>query len=361
MIRHLTDCLRGPLTRAALLLALAAGLMGPAPAQAQWEGSGSKPFLRSNPKFLDAFRSVVTQASRSTVRVQCDGEDVALGTIVGADGWILTKAGELKAKIVCKLKDGRAFDARIVGVMEVHDVALLQIDAKGLVPVVWRSSKEDPVGSWVASVGLGEQPVAVGVISVAARKVTVSPGSAARTPVAGGYLGIGLDTVKEGVKIIEIKTDSAAARAGLKENDLVLSVSGQAVKSTEALQQSLQKYKPGELVALLIQRGEEKLELKAKLGKRPPIRADVQNNMGSELSQRRVGFPDILQHDSVVKPKDCGGPLVDLDGKVIGINIARAGRTESYAIPAEVVQRMVPQLIAGKWAPMAEKTQETSK
>ena len=46
----------------------------------------------------------------------------------------------------------------------------------------------------------------------------------------------------------------------------------------------------------------------------------------------------ILQHDSVLKPSECGGPLVDLDGKVVGINIARAGRTETYAIPSEVVQ-----------------------
>ena len=34
---------------------------------------------------------------------------------------------------------------------------------------------------------------------------------------------------------------------------------------------------------------------------------------------------------------DCGGPLVDLDGAAVGLNIARAGRTESYALPADVV------------------------
>ena len=36
-------------------------------------------------------------------------------------------------------------------------------------------------------------------------------------------------------------------------------------------------------------------------------------------------------------PADCGGPLVNLDGKVVGMNIARAGRTESYAIPCACV------------------------
>ena len=59
---------------------------------------------------------------------------------------------------------------------------------------------------------------------------------------------------------------------------------------------------------------------------------------------RTGGFPTILQHDSVLRPTDCGGPLVDLDGRALGINIARAGRTESYAVPAEIVKPLVEKL-----------------
>jgi serine protease Do len=73
--------------------------------------------------------------------------------------------------------------------------------------------------------------------------------------------------------------------------------------------------------------------------------------MGSFLSNRRSGFPFILQHDTVLKQTDCGGPLVDLDGKVVGINIARAGRVESYAIPAQAVRELLPDLLSGKLAP----------
>ena len=100
----------------------------------------------------------------------------------------------------------------------------------------------------------------------------------------------------------------------------------------------------------------ESTELKATLQKRPTgdNRGELQNNMGSQLSARRSGYPMILTHDSVVKPADCGGPLVDLDGNVIGINISRAGRTESWVIPTEVIRELLADLKSGKLAPVVE-------
>jgi serine protease Do len=340
------------------LLMLGISLVSAAPAQAQWESYKSKPFLRTNPKFLEVFRPVVASAGRSTVRVQCDDEDVALGTIVGADGWILTKASDLGGKIVCRLKDGREFEAYIVGVHEGHDLALLRIKAQHLPVVEWRTSKEDAVGNWVASVGMGEQPATVGVISVAARKL---PDRLRPVALVGGYLGVGLEPAEAGVRIIEVMKNTAAIKAKLRVNDLVLSVSGKAVDSVESLQGALQKYKAGDMVTVRIKRGDEELDIRATLGKRPPARADLQNSMGSKLSERRSGFLDILQHDSVVKPEDCGGPLVDLDGKVIGINICRAGRTESYAVPAEVIQPLLSDLMSGRLAPRPMATTTTAK
>ena len=52
-----------------------------------------------------------------------------------------------------------------------------------------------------------------------------------------------------------------------------------------------------------------------------------------------------IQHDSVLRPIDCGGPVVDVDGKVVGLNIARAGRVESYALPSSLVRETVDKLL----------------
>jgi hypothetical protein len=81
------------------LACLVAGaiLIGVGPAQAQ------RATLKNDRAVLAAFRSVVAKPSQSTVRILCDGKDAALGTVVAADGWIVTKATELKGKVVCKL------------------------------------------------------------------------------------------------------------------------------------------------------------------------------------------------------------------------------------------------------------------
>ena len=53
---------------------------------------------------------------------------------------------------------------------------------------------------------------------------------------------------------------------------------------------------------------------------------------GGPLSGKRVDFPNALQHDLTIRPDECGGPIVNLDGQVVGVNVARGGRVKSYAI-----------------------------
>ena len=80
-------------------------------------------------------------------------------------------------------------------------------------------------------------------------------------------------------------------------------------------------------------------------------RAINQNTMSGEISKRRDDFPFALQHDSVLTPEECGGPLVDLDGRVVGLNIARSGRVNSYALPSSLVQSVFERLATGQYSP----------
>jgi serine protease Do len=78
----------------------------------------------------------------------------------------------------------------------------------------------------------------------------------------------------------------------------------------------------------------------------------METMLGGPVSKRASDFPAVFQHDTVLRPADCGGPLVDLSGKAIGINIARAGRTETYALPADIITPLLEPLMSGKLAPV---------
>ena len=328
------------------VVALLTLLLPAIPARAQKRGNEvNSQFTRGNPSFVSAFRPVISKINVSTVRIQCDAKDTALGCIVAADGWILTKASDLKEPISVKLKDGRDFAARWVGLHEPHDLALLKIETQDLTPIEWSDSKCAEVGNWVACVGQSEDPVAFGIVGVATR--VLPP-----TAINPGYLGIQLEPVDGGVKITQVLNNTPATKAGLLANDVVLNLGGTDVPDPEVFMSVIQRFKPGDEVPLKIKRGDAELSIKATLGPRPAnSRGDFQNALGSELSKRKTGFTSILQHDSVVKPNDCGGPLVDLEGRVVAVNICRKGRTESWAIPSEAIKPLLGDLMAGKLPP----------
>ncbi len=308
-------------------------------------------FLKTEEKFSSLFKKVMVEARESTVLIRSGGRNVALGTVVDSDGWIMTKASVLGGGTPQVLfKDGREFDAKIIGEHKQHDLCLLKIEAQDLITAQWRSSKKALVGFWTVSVGWGANPMALGVVSVGTRKINYPKDYLPRPSGSTGYLGVALSQSEEKAIVDQVLPKTGAAKAGLRANDIILAVSGHSISSGKNLIATLRKYQPGDTIVVKIQRGEDEMEIRATLGKRPMSRGDLQNNLGSKLSKRIDGFPVILQHDGIVLPDQCGGPLVDLDGKVIGINISRAGRTESYAIPSEVVLEILADMKSGKFA-----------
>ena len=299
---------------------------------------------RDSTPVKSAFRSVVAEAARCTVRIKCDGQDAALGTIVGPDGWILTKASELKGNVVCRLADGRELPASIVGINKQHDLAMLKIPASGLPVIPWSTSKPG-VGQWLAAAGTAEDPLALGVLSVPQRRI----------PPISGVLGVNLKPGAEGPAQIEkVLPNSPAEKAGLKDGDVITHVDGQPIKNGAELVAAIKQRRVGDLVRLNVKRGESVLAIAVKLGviETPGTqKREMQNRMGVGISGRYDDFPAVLQHDAVVRPSDCGGPVVDLSGKVVGVNIARGGRTETYCIPTDVLLGLMYELMSGRLAP----------
>jgi len=317
--------------------------------------------ISSQSRVLAPFKAVVAKANESTVRVRGDDKDIALGTVVFSDGFILTKASELRGALSVRLSDGTEYEAKIVGKHRDTDLALLHVDVKDLKPVKFTDTKKISAGNWLAAAGAHSDPIGVGIVSVATRKLT-GP-DAMIDNLNRGYVGIIMSSTDPtdkdgkviGAKITEVDTKGAGKKAGLVVDDIVIAVDGFKVAGREALRNALENSRPGDSVSLTILReGEEKsvkLTLTGSTGR--PDRGSIQNAMGGALSGRRSGFPEVLQSDMVIEPKDCGGPVVDLDGNVLGINIARAGRVETWILPSENIRPILVDLKAGKFAPIS--------
>jgi len=313
-------------------------------------------------KLPKLFAEAVSGVSESTVRVQVDEKDAALGTVVSPDGYILTKGSEIVAPtterprgaITCNLRDGTVYDAKLIGYHKPSDLAMLKIEAEGLKPVKFAPLKLADVGNWVAVTGPSAEPVAVGVLSAGNRKLYREESFIENAN--KGYLGVlGLSDTDDatGVKIGSVDPKGSAARSGMKNGDVVYEVGGKVIKTRDDLLATMDGYRPGDSLTVKVKRGEEEVNLKVKLGSKADFdRGAFQNGMGGTLSGRRTGFPSVIQHDTVIRPTDCGGPLVDLDGNVLGINIARAGRVETWALPGDVVQPIMADLKAGKYSPI---------
>jgi serine protease Do len=293
-----------------------------------------------------AYRDVVSESHKATVRVLCDDKAAALGSIVDADGYILTKASELRGRLSVKLYDNRLFDAQLIGTDHKTDLAMLKINASKLPVISWRDGADVPsVGSFLASAGLETLPVAIGVVSVQPRQIAAP----------SGMLGVQLEESKDGPLVGFVRPGTAAEKVGILKDDVITAVNGQPMKGREQLVDTVGKFQAGDKLTFTVKRGEKTFDVEATLGAREQTseieRKEFQNMLGGPLSERRAGFPLAIQHDTVLTPQDCGGPLVDLDGRCVGINIARAGRVNSYALPTSVVLPLVADFKAGKYSP----------
>ena len=290
-----------------------------------------------------AFEPISRATRDSVVKIDLDGKTVALAAVIDASGLAVTKASEIQeGKLTAWLAIGKEVEVQLIAKDEENDLALVKVNAKNLKPIQW-ATDETSVGQWVVTPGIAERPQAVGIVSVPPRKI----------PPPRAFIGVVLDFKSPDAKIAQIMAGLGAEAAGLKPGDVVLKVNDAPVKEGQELVKTLRTFREGQSVKVRVQRGEEEFDATIKMmapkterGGRGFDRAARMNQMGSVTSQRAEGFDLAIQHDTVLQNWQCGGPLMNLDSKAVGLNIARAGRVASYALPSSVVRPAIARLQA---------------
>lgn len=262
------------------------------------------------------------------------GRAICTATIVGEDGYVLIKASEVPeiAKTRIKFSDGRTADLREVHRETRLDLVLAQaIGITGLRPVSFGSGRSLPLGQWLCSVADADTETRIGIVSAKFRRI----------PGTGAALGIRMDekSAKEGkgVRIIGIASESPAEVAGLQEDDVLINIAGESVAEFRRVHDIVNKRQPGEIIDIRYLRKNKEATCRVRLASRTKV---LQNWEGEDfanggISLRSDNFPEVLQHDIPLLPSDMGGPIATLEGKIVGINIARVDRVTTFALPVE--------------------------
>ncbi|MEM7453126.1 MAG: trypsin-like peptidase domain-containing protein [Planctomycetota bacterium] len=314
---------------------LVASLVQTADAQRR---SSSRTSGRNATAVKETLTELVGDTAASVCRVESDGDELSLGTVVAASGLIVTKHSEVELvdEIKCVFESGQTYDAEVVASHPDYDLALLRIEGEGLSPVTLSEEEIDiNAGSIVLSPDDEGEPISMGLISVDPRRFNMRQPNVRR-----GYLGVECAPVDSGLRINNVTSRSGARRAGLQADDIIVEFEDDRVATVDNLIQKLSGFRPGDEVSILILRDEEEMEVTATLGQVPSNGQQDQWG-GGPFSAVRFGFPQVIAHDSVIRPEQCGGPLLNSDGEVIGINIARALRVATYAVPTQIVAEFV--------------------
>lgn len=131
-----------------------------------------------------SYEEIYAASINSVVSLRCylrDGSGcTGTGIVVSAEGYIVTNEHVVEdaEECVVVLQDDRAYDARLVGLDEETDLAVLKIEADGLTPAVFGNSDEIAVGNACVAIGnpLGENfrgTMTTGIISAVNRNVSV--------------------------------------------------------------------------------------------------------------------------------------------------------------------------------------------
>jgi serine protease Do len=305
---------------------LAAGLTQSALAQDEMDFPALPPArYRNGQQVLNAFAPISARTRNSVVEVNVNEDTVALGAVVDASGLVLTKASEIASgKLTCWLADGKEVEAKLLASDEDDDVALVRVKAEGLKPIQWATNSVVE-GQWAITPGLAETPQAVGIISTLTHKI--QPQRA--------LIGVQWAMFTSRPTVDFALPGFGAEEAGVKAGDVIVAVDGTEVSTKDQVVEILKTFREGQSVQIRFKREEKEYSTSIKL---------MLLKFSSDVSLRNGGFEQAIEHDTVLEPWQCGGPLVNLDGHAIGLNIARASRVATYALPASLAQQILARL-----------------
>lgn len=315
---------------------------------------------RQSDAFNKALEPIIADAAKSTVRIWGNSRSpkiLAYGTVVGDGSQVLTKWSEIENfsdSLQVQTSGRESYSAEILGVFSEEDLVLLELQRGGriqengqrlekisakLTPARFHSS-DLTLGKFLTAPQPSGRPVAFGIVSVLERNLREIDQAHLGIMAEQGFKG-------EGVRIANVQPEYGAASAGLQAGDVILKVDDRDVSGLFELKNALSMKQPGDTVNILIDSAGKERSVEVLLSNRPVTgqfaggRLNQMERMGGEPSKVRDGFSKVVQSDMGIQSDRIGGPVVDLEGRIVGITMARADRTRTYIMGSESVLNLL--------------------
>ena len=289
--------------------------------------------LRSLPIQLKELESKLDDAC---VTVTSEFADEDSRSIVGVrilnTKWVVSKSTVVGEKPSFKI-DGETFPLKVIRRESENDLVLLEAESVHSAGVKLPASLTEPnVGEFL----LSPEANSAGRVSILS-----TPAFRSRKQMSRGYLGVFPSNFKDGsgAQLDQVVDSGAAKRAGLRVGDVITKLNETAIKDARDLRSFLTEELPNGVIEATIVRGEKELTKSIRLGS-----VDSGSNHAADRmdkSARRDGFSRVFSHDADLAPEECGGPLYDLAGRFVGLNIARNSRVRCYAVPASEIADLI--------------------
>ncbi|MBI1343936.1 MAG: PDZ domain-containing protein [Terrimonas sp.] len=161
---------------------------------------------------------------------------------------IITKKGGGDEKIVVEINgDKVTVNGKDVNDLKDDDIKVLRNKFKGMDGLVIADGKNNWNMNWSP---MGDGPFALS---------TTSENRA--------LLGVTTENDEEGVKITDVSEESAAEKAGLKEDDIITKIDDTKITNPDELTKAIRAHKPGDKVTVTYKRGKKENKTTAELGK----------------------------------------------------------------------------------------------
>lgn len=287
-----------------------------------------------------ALKEANFEAQKVALPIFSGREMVAYGVSIG-DGKLLTKASEVldRPRVFTSLGGNNTVFCQVVGVYPDNDLAVLKVPGLKAPAAKWADASQLQEGAFLVAMRSDGQAQSVGVLSVRERSLKASD---------QGFLGVQMSQQEtgKGVRVAQVVPDSAAAAVGIIPGDIIVKVQDQEVAGFFELSNRLRRLRSGEKPRIVLERDGKLVTVTPTLKGREANggtsqRLQRMDRMSGSQSRVRGDFAGVLQSDMALEAEHAGMPVVDLEGRIVGMVIARAGRISTLILPGEDIAELL--------------------